>query len=154
MTALVAQVLPTTEWRFAKRIYLRFDGQQTFDVERVDLVRMRATPSAGPPPLEKRHSGAWVELRDPAGTLLFFRRMHDPYGMTSELYELEQDKMIVRLLTRPPQPTLSTVVVPDIPGAVFSLKATPPRSWLDREGAVTVVEFELARLEGKEVKRP
>ena len=50
--------------------------------ERLDMI---CPPSVGPPPEAGQNSGFWVELRDEAGDVAFFRPLNDPLGTSVDV---------------------------------------------------------------------
>jgi hypothetical protein len=79
--------------------------------EHLDMI---CPPSVGEPPEAGRHGGFWVELRDDADRLTFFRRLHDPLATSVELYSPDGS---IRREFGPPQDTVFEVLVPDDPAA-------------------------------------
>ncbi len=79
--------------------------------EHLDMI---CPPSVGEPPTAGRHSGFWVELRDDAGDLAFFRPLHDPLGTSVDVHS--PDGTIRRAFAAPAD-TVFEVLVPDDSGA-------------------------------------
>lgn len=79
--------------------------------EHLDMI---CPPSVGQPPEMGRHSGFWVELRDDAGDLVFFRPLHDPLGTSVDVHSPDGT---IRREFASPQDTVFEVLVPDDPAA-------------------------------------
>lgn len=75
--------------------------------ERVEMI---CPPSVGDPPKAGVHGGAWVELRDGNGELVFFQTLHDPFGTSVEIHEPDGT---IRREFGPPSESVFEVLVPD-----------------------------------------
>lgn len=91
--------------------------------EHLDMI---CPPPVGEPPEAGRHSGFWVELRDDAGELAFFRPLHDPLATSVDVHSPDGT---IRREFAPPQDAVFEVLVPDEPAAttlVLMGDYTPP----------------------------
>jgi hypothetical protein len=111
------------------RITFAYDLEQPDGAVRlVRVERVRAVaPGISTPPPQPGQSGAWFEVRDRQGDLLYYQAVHDPMPTTREVFADASGKPG---LSRVPL-TRSTgefeLLVPDLRTAArFSFHATPP----------------------------
>lgn len=123
---------------------------------RVEQVRAVA-PGLSTPPPRPGQSGAWFEMRDADGRLLYYQPVHDPMPTTREAFADAAGK---RALSRVPV-TQATgefqLLVPDLPNAAsFSFHATLPESGSSHQSprpGARVAAHEIVRASFDEIRR-
>jgi hypothetical protein len=102
---------------------------------RVERVRQMA-PGISMMPPEPGQSGAWFEMRDAGGTLLYYQPVHDPMPTSREAFADEAGRPA---LSRTPIAKRSgefQVLAPDLPdAAVFTFRASLPAAAQARQPA-------------------
>lgn len=91
-----------------------------YNGDRVDLVSRQpvdmVAPSSEPLGDFADRLGSWIELRDPEGVALHRQVLHDPLGVSTEVFSSDPEQSLRRVAgTR--QKGAFTVVVPDLPSA-------------------------------------
>lgn len=130
----------TRTYRTSWRLTFHFDGER-ISLERADRLRKIALGTTADPPQAGRNSGAWLDLVDEAGEVLFHRLLHDPFGTRAEHHSPDGR---IELHVRDPQPCRFTAVVPDMPGAAeVVLYASPADHDRMLEAAEEVGRFPL-----------
>lgn len=103
----------TRQYRTSLRLTFRFDGRQ---VELVRRERLRKVAPGTTPdrPSAGKNSGAWVELVDRSGRVLFHRLLRDPLQTRAEHHSPDGR---ITLHVREPESGQFSVIVPEIPDA-------------------------------------
>lgn len=93
---------------------------------RVERVR-RIAPGISMPPPQPGQTGAWFEMRDADGALLYYQPLHDPMPTSREIFADDSGKPA---LSRAPIKKVTgefQILVPDLPNATtFVFRATLP----------------------------
>jgi hypothetical protein len=128
------------------RLTFRYQDDQIklLNVEREEMI---APAAVGAPPQDAQ-AGYWVEVRDSAGELLYYRPLHDPLRRDIEVFGDEPGDPIYRV-DNPRRSGTFEVLVPDLSRAArFSLHGPEPRAKRARPSV------ELLSYEFDELRRP
>jgi hypothetical protein len=138
----------------ARRVKLRYDGNSW------SLISVSKTPPTILPTSESLglesasgKAGAWYELADQRGRLVYRQLIYNLYGQVGEGYE--KGRQIGRI--REVRETVVSLLIPNLPeGGRFHLYSSPPLSRKGAEkvvaGAKRVVSFDLPPDEKEEQK--
>ena len=132
--------IDTRQYRTSWRLTFRFDGRQ------VDLVRrerlQKVAPGTTPePPTPGQNSGAWLELVDRSGRVLFHRLLRDPLRTRAEVHSPDGH---ITLHIREPESGEFSAIVPDLPDAAeVVLYASPTDHQRMHEPASALGRFPL-----------
>jgi hypothetical protein len=107
------QPIDTRRYRTSWRLTFRFDGQRINLIRRERLQKI-APGTTAETPEPGRNSGAWLELVDRSGQVLFHRLLYDPLRTRAEHHSPDGR---IELHVRTPEPSEFTEIVPDIPAA-------------------------------------
>lgn len=83
---------------------------------RAEHVRTVAPGIATDPP-QPGQSGAWFEVRDVGGMLLYYQPLHDPMPTTTEVFSDESGRPALSRIPGAPQRGEFRVLMPDLPDA-------------------------------------
>lgn len=127
---------PRESWRLT----FAFDGA-AIELLRSESLPMVSPATIGEPPQGDRQAGAWLEVLDDEGRVIFHRLLHDPLAVRAEHHSPDGR---IEVHFRPPQPGRFEAVVPALATArSVRLWLSPPSEGSTQEPAQDQGRFAL-----------
>lgn len=122
MTQARNEPVDTRQYRTSWRLTFGFDG------EKVALVRQERLQKVAPGtttdrPEGGKNSGAWLEMVDRSGRVLFHRLLEDPLQTRAERHSPDGT---IELHVRAPEPSEFITIIPDIPDTTMVILYSSP----------------------------